>query len=139
VATGARRLRLVIGAATVLAAVTSCSSWTDPLDVTIRNRTPTPLAGLELVTGDGARTAVPTVLPGGSVSVRPRLGTGEDSLALVDGDGRRHILLGYYEGDPGGEVIVTVQTVSREGLFGRVLDRSRYAPAGDQPLEPAAR
>lgn len=130
-----RSLRhVVVGA---LLAAAACAAWFDPLDVTILNRTPMVLAGLGMVTGSGSRTTIPAVMAGAAVSVRPQLGAGEDSLYLVDPHGRRYPLLDYFEGDPGGEVTIVIEAFSSDGLQGRALDRSRYAPAGDRPLVPA--
>jgi hypothetical protein len=104
------------------------------LAVTVDNQTGVPLNGLVLVSTD-QRTTVPQVPADGSVTVEPRVGRGEDHLAMVDAEGREYQLLGYFEGDPGGRVTVTVRRASSEGLVGRVLDQTVYSPSGESALE----
>ena len=107
------------------------------LAVTVDNQTGVPLEGLVLVS-TGHRTAVPEVPAGGTVTVEPRVGPGEDHLTMVDAQGREYYLLGYFEGDPGGKVTVTVSGASSGGLAGRVLDETVYFPAGESVLRPEA-
>jgi hypothetical protein len=133
------RLWLVVGAVALLAAGTYVFEWSRPLRVTVRNGTPHPIDGLALVNGRGIRTPLARISPGGTAVVQPRVGPSEDHLSLVDSSGTPYVLLGYFEGNPGGEVTVTIDQVAPEGLVGRVLDRSRYAPAGEFGLVRATR
>lgn len=126
-----------VGAACGVAALVA--GWTflfsnTALAVTVDNQSGVPLDGLALVSSSH-RTTMPEVPTGESVTVEPRVGPGEDHLVMVDADGREYQLLGYFEGDPGGKVTVTVNRASGDGLAGRVLDETVYSPAGESVLE----
>jgi hypothetical protein len=133
-----RRWIIVAGGAVcavvALAVIWSSVSSSSALAVTVDNRSEVPLKGLVLVSS-GHRTTVPGVPAGESVTVEPRVGPGEDHLAMVDADGREYQLLGYFEGDPGGKVTVTVSRASGDGLAGHILDETVYFPAGESALE----
>jgi hypothetical protein len=130
----------VIAGGLVVLAVAAGLVWLfflrdNSLEVTIRNESGSAIDGLSLVSNVGAHTSVPPVAVARSVSVRPALGGGEANLALVDAQGRRYLLLGYFEGDPGGKVTVTIAARSPKGLVGDYDDETHYSPAGQQKLE----
>ena len=107
-----------------------------PLEVTVRNETGQALPALWLRSeATGQRTAVPGLAASDSVSVKPALGPSEDQLRLVDARGRSYVLLGYVEGDPGGNVTVTITGATPDGLTGRVLDETRYSASGESVLK----
>ena len=88
-----------------------------------------------MVSNTGFRTQFPVIAPGKSAAVNPRVGEGEDDLVLLDSAEHRYVILGYIEGDPGGEVVITIDGVTPDGLTGRVLDRTHYHPEGEFSLQ----
>jgi len=110
-----------------------------PLEVTVRNETGTAISGLALVSGTGFRTPLSDVAAGGSITVKPRVGGSEDDLDLVDGQGKRYLVLDYFEGDPGGQLTIVITGTSDQGLTGRVNDETDYFPAGESTLSLATR
>lgn len=113
--------------------------YLSPLEVTVRNQTGSTVGDLVLVSeATGQRTAISSVAAGRSVTVQPSVGPSEDQLSMVDAKGRKYCLLGYFEGDPGGEVTVTVTAASDAGLAGSVLDETRYSSSGESTLSTSA-
>jgi hypothetical protein len=110
-----------------------------PFTVRVENRSQQPLASLVLVANGSLQTSVPTLVAGQSVSTSPRVGTSENTLTLLDARGREYMLLGYFEGDPGGELTVVVDGISASGLVGKVIDKTHYPQpqrGGSVPLRP---
>jgi len=134
-----RRAMLVLVVIAVAAVAFGAYQYVDattPVSVSIVNETSSRLSGLVLVAGSGARTSVPAVAAGASARVYPQVGGGEDSLELVDARGVKHLVLGYFEGNPNGTVSVAITGASSAGLSGTVDDRTHYSPRGRSVLEP---
>jgi hypothetical protein len=127
-------LALALGSVAAVAVVWFFVFRSSPLEVTIHNATGGPVGGLSLATDSGLRTSVPDVAAGASVTSIPQLGGGEDSLSLVDGEGREYLVLDYFEGDPGGSATITITGASGRGLSGRVLDERAAFPGGESAL-----
>ena len=106
-----------------------------PLTITVVNDTASTLEGVAMVSASGFRTAVPNVPAGESVTVRPRLGTSDDDLAMVDSVGTRYPVLGYVTGNPGGKVVVTIAGSDSAGLKGNVSVQTDAQPDGEFALE----
>ena len=130
---------VIVGALVVLAVAVGLAWLFMPhdgsLEVTIRNDSGSVIEGLSLVSNVGPRTSVPPVAVARSVSVRPALGGGEANLALVDAQGRRYLLLGHFEGDPGGKVTIAIAGRAPRGFVGEYDDETHYDPSGRQKLE----
>ena len=131
-------LALALGSVAAVALVWFFVFRSSPLEVTIHNVTAGPVGGLSLVTDSGLRTSVPDVAAGASVALKPQLGGGEDSLSLVDGEGREYLVLDYFEGDPGGSAAITITGASQKGLSGRVSDERAAFPGGESVLKTIA-
>jgi hypothetical protein len=128
-------LALALGSVAAVSLVWFFVFRSSALEVTIHNATGGPVGGLSLVTESGLRTSVPDVAAGASVALKPRLGGGEDSLSLVDSEGRAYLVLDYFEGDPGGSASITITDASEQGLSGRVLDERAAFPGGEFDLK----
>ena len=89
-----------------------------------------PFEGVILAAAAGQSVAVPKVAAGDSVRVTPRLGSDEDHLVLIDGQGRTYSILPYFEGDPVGGVDVIVVDSRQMGLFGFAVDRTAHSDGG---------
>jgi hypothetical protein len=109
----------------------------DRFEVTVENGTGESIRGLRLLPGVGAVIPVPEIPAGGSFRIEPAPGSGENHLLLEDHGGRRYEVLPYFEGDPGGEVVIEIVESGEEGLQGTVDDRTRYCHAGEYPLRRA--
>ena len=125
------KIALAVVALAIVAGVAFFLVGTGPIAITVTNQSTTPLAGVTLVSATGFRTPVPAVGPGESTTARPRLGTSDDDLALVDVSGARYTILGYVTGNPGGHAVVTISDSTAGSLVGRVSVQSEAQPSGD--------
>ncbi len=132
-------LSLLVVVLVVVAVAAAFWYWWPDLEVTIENRTSSALPQLTLVCNGTLRTPVPSVPPGSSATVQPRMGEGENTLLLIDAGGRQYEVLCYVEGDPGGSVSIIVTHQSEGALGGSVIDECHYFPSGEFALEPIGR
>lgn len=128
-----KRLLSAVAGAIVLVALAVVLLLPRGLGVKVVNASQKPLEGLVLLTTQGNRTPVPGLTAGESVTVRPQMESGpvEGELLLLDSSGRMYVVLGYYTGQPQGEIVVTVDAQSDRGITGTVSKHTDQSTADD--------